>query len=170
MLQHPLAEVLGLEIDQDQAFARLYDRFRVEAGAPAHGKASLLAPYILPITNMDELLVSIEGVTETTAVTAAGGLKIFNPPNTERWNLRFVQIILDTGTYTWDEVTLHDGISAVRVVLSRPASVTETLIEFPGAGVKLDGRRSDAIRVVIDAFTGAGNLKVNAWVDVEKAY
>jgi len=165
--EFPLADILGLRADVDEAFARLYDRFSVEAGAPDLRKASLLVPTIQPITSMDTLLVDHKGILEITAYSSAGVMAVATVPVGERWTVNRFRIARSGGDGTFVELFTTDTSEGVTVDLD---SFGATNIKLMRLEQPLVLEERDTLDINIDAVTSGGNWRCHLWVAVEKAF
>jgi hypothetical protein len=169
MPHHPLAGVVGLEADLDPVFSRLYSRFRIEAGAPAFSKASLLAPVVVPITNMDALLAQSMVERQTTTIASTGNFTtILTVPVGKRWQLYYIQLIQEGGTWNWDRERYHDTSLNVSFTVQSYASPVTSANFQPNTPWPMD--QLDEYQIDVGTFSSGGNIQVNALIVQEDAY
>ena len=169
MSHHPLAGVLGLEADLDPVFSRLYERFRIEAGAPAFSKASLLAPVVVPITNMDVLLAQSSVERQTTSITSTGNFTaVLTVPAGKRWQVFYIQLVRESGTWTWDRERYGDTSAAVGFTVQSHASAVTSSSFQPNTPWPMD--QLDEYQIDVGVYSVTGNIQVNALIIQEDAY
>lgn len=169
MPYHPLSSIVGLEADLDPVFGRLYGRLRIEAGAPAPLKTSLLAPVVVPITNMDALLAQPKVERQTTSITSTGNFTaVLTVPINKRWQVFYIQLVRESGTWTWDRERYGDTSAGVGfTVQSHASAVTSSSFE-PNSPWPMD--QLDEYQIDVGVYSVTGNIQVNALIIEEDAY
>lgn len=147
-----------------EALARLTNRYSL---VPSQSYGVDLLPLIIPVTQLDELVRTPQGGTDTISITSAGTKDGTVVPSGKRWRLHMISAILASGTWTMSQVGIQDVSKSVTPILVHQTGQT-ALLWTTGHPVTLD--EGDKIRVVVDGYTSTGDLSLRYWYSEEDAY
>lgn len=149
-----------------ELFIRLFRRFLLEESSTVPSEPAGVSKVIVPITNADEL-VATYGVKEgISAVTAQGLYQPLTVPAKKRWKVGFIMADRASGTFTVNRFYYSDVSENKSLILYQTTGAV-TIFTYLYNLVMDEG---DRIGVLVDSYTGAGNLECRAVIAEEDAY
>ncbi len=143
---------------------RLWRRFKLSYNQELPDPL-LFEKYILPVSNIDDLLIDIKLEIETIAISGTGSVPIYTCPKGKRAILKVAYFQQDGGTWTATSFHISDGVSSPTI--DRFTAATSRVVPMYQA---LPLKEDWTVRVYINSFTGAGNLTGGVIVEEEDAY
>ena len=144
---------------------RLVGRFDLQDYPIAPDKSLLLAHSVIPTTDIDRLLRTINISHNTISITATGAFTVATVPAGKRWDLVHFHAFLVTGTYDIDYLDLNDGTGTMELDKWTAASSRVKTFEQP-----IPIKEDIIVRIHATNYAVTGNCAIKLLYWEEDAY
>jgi len=162
--------MVGIPSKLFSLYTRLYRRFALEP-YPLQDSTAEVSTTIQPVTQADELLRDVKGVSAVSASISAGvtaWVTVLTVPEGVRWRLVALSTFRASGDNLADQLRINDQSESVEVILE---AFTGTAVHAVSIGAVKILDQLDTIDVHVNGTgSGASTFSVQAWVEEESAY
>ncbi len=146
---------------------KLYKRFKLRDYPPIADNL-VFSKLILPVTQMDRLLQTIEIKNSgDITVDSTGAKTFFTIPTREIWTILAIRLHLSTGAYTFTQISIRDDKNVKELALD-VFSATADHSFSPGQPLPLE--HDWLIKGYVNAKTVNGNARMDMLILNETAY